>query len=152
MKNNLQLLITALAFLALGAFLAVYLLPGSGKHQEGSCEKGESFMPFLQKFNDDLVFQKERTMFPLIYITPDEESGDTLSTYLIERASWVPLVVYDTTATVIQIVPLEDESGRPDPCGYKVLIDGLHHGLHLVLQFGQQDGEWYLETFEDRSF
>jgi hypothetical protein len=152
MKHTLQLLFTALTFLALGVFLAIQLLPESETKREQSCVTGEPFMPFLQRFNDDLTFQKHRTMFPLVYVTSGTDSDDSEATYLIESASWVPLSVYDTTGTIVQIVPLADPSGYPDPCGYRVLIDGIHHGLHLVFHFGQLDGEWYLETFEDRSY
>lgn len=152
MKHNIQLLITALAFLALGGFLGMSLLPGSGRNTNSHCDDPEPFMLFLQQFNDDLTFQKQRTLFPLVYITPGEEPGDSTETFLIERSDWMPLAVYDSTATLIQILPMQDEQGRTDPCGYEVMIEGIHHGLQLVLRFGLQDGEWHLETFEDRSY
>jgi hypothetical protein len=156
MKTTTQLTLTAIAFLLLGIYIAGVLLPGSrNTTADTHCGAGEKFTEFLQRFNDDLMFQQKRTQFPLIYVTrshEEEVAEEEEEMYLIERAQWMPLVIYDTIPTVVQVLPAAMSDPDALPCEYLVVIKGINHGLSLTLRFIPRDGEWFLHTFEDGSF
>lgn len=141
-----MLITTAAVFLALGIFIARLLIPDSGDaHAFGECSGEEEFMPFLQHFHSDVVFQKGRTKFPLQYTTLHQQHDSLRETFLIERAEWIPLVIFGTEGSVVVISP------GADPCAMSVTLQGVHSGEYARFAFIREEGRWWLQSFEDYS-
>jgi hypothetical protein len=151
MKQSIQLLVVALIFLTLGIFIAKLLFPNTEQTPD-PCAGSEEFMPFLQHFHDDVRFQQERTSFPLLYVTSSQEMENRLDSFLIERSTWVPLHVFDSAGTVVQVFATPHNPDEPDVCGMTVTLDGIHHGQNVIFKFILRNNEWYLSAFEDYSF
>lgn len=150
MKNSLQLLAVAIIFLGLGFFLARSAFFGK-EPALPETSPTEDFSSFLYDFHSNPVFQKERTLFPLLFVTVSDPEVFGLDTFLIESAQWTPFLFFDTTGTLVTILPLSCHAQLDPPCQYSVIMQGLHHGEQVKFIFEDHQGKWMLLSFEDVS-
>ena len=142
-----MLIATAAVFFALGYLFSSTLSNSSEENAQTSCTDAEEFMEFLNHFNDDIRFQKERTLFPLLYSTFSNETDDTIDTFLIESAGWMPLEIFTNESTAVIIRQTPD-----DPCKITVTLRGINSGEFAVFTFIAEDGIWRLHAFENYSY
>ena len=144
--TGLMLIATAAVFFALGYIISTTINKSNDEQSHISCPDTEEFMEFLNSFNDDIRFQKERTLFPLLYSTFSNETDDTIDTFLIESAGWMPLEIFTTENAAVIIRQAPD-----DPCKITVTLRGINTGEYAVFTFIAEKGIWRLHSFGDYS-
>jgi hypothetical protein len=149
---SLLLLATAAVFFTMGLFFTRILSPGILSGDPSECVDAEPFMEFLRNFNDDLQFQKDRTSFPLMYVTTSDTDPNVCDTFLIEKHQWTPLSVLDSSNYIVQVIPQQKENlGALTSCQMKVLVMGSKSDEKLLFSFIVENERWRLTTFEDYS-
>lgn len=150
--TGLLLLTTAIVFFFLGYFVTSALKSSNVDAGSDKCSDAELFMPFLQHFNSDMRFQKQRTLFPLIYVTYADHQPGVLDTFLIEKNQWNPLLIFDSAEYIVQVfrgasvVEVEGNS-----CEMSVVIEGINNDEKVIFYFIIENDEWFLSSFEDLS-
>lgn len=149
-RINLMILTTAIVFFAMGYLFANILISSQTiAEKELKCPDTEEFGNFFKKFNDNIRFQKERTLFPLNYHTLTDENSPEHDIYLIESSQWTPLDIIDHAETIIYVNYENHTSAKA--CDINVIIEGIHRGIKIKLHFTDVEGEWYLTTLKDYS-
>jgi len=155
MNNKLpaiKMIAIAAVFFALGYFISNERNKSERPLATSDCTETEPFLPFIKKFNDDIQFQKHRTLFPLIYVTYQEDNPEKTDTFLIERNQWEPLFLFESAEVIMKIVAGGfDDSNNCNSCEMTVVVEGINYGDKVVFRFLSDDKRWYLTTFENYS-
>jgi hypothetical protein len=151
--NGLILVITASVFFALGLFVDNVLMPGDTTSDKVECVDNEIFTEFILQYNADFRFQKERTVFPLLYITTSESDPLRLDSFLIEKSQWIPLITLDSSNYLMFAMPASvSNTGQPSSCVMRLDVIGIENGDKAVFYFESVENKWFLTSFEDLSF
>ena len=113
----------------------------------------EDFAVFLQNFNKNPTFQRQRVMFPLEAVLLDpSEYGMTTLNEKITYQEWILLdFTYDSThATRLMDGYVQDIRRYND----STIIEhrGIDNGIYANYYFKKKDGKWFLKSFTDVSY
>ena len=110
-------------------------------------EEAEDFDEFLEKFNNNRVFQLKRIVFPVKVYAPDaQEIGLSQTESVIEKYDWELLdLSYDSTYATrgydqyLQTVSFANDTAN-------VSLRGIDNGIDANYLFALIDGKWFLVT------
>ena len=119
---------------------------GKIKEYEG---KNENFIDFYQRFVEDSVFQSERVLDPLRFVTADPEDEFQIIETTLEKGQWFafrpPLPKNELTNIRY------GQANIPNSPRKIIELKGFGNGFSNVLHFHCRHGIWKLVKFEDLS-
>ncbi len=129
-------------------YYILFLLSLSCKSGKDINKSDEAFPPFLQKFEQDSIFQASRITFPLLKLELEKEKRNTIQ-------KWVNEKDYQK----INLIPLFN--GKPNSTyseEFRIINDqtiveirGLDNGKILNYHFTKKNGKWILIEWDDFS-
>ena len=107
----------------------------------------EDFFDFYEHFVNDSLFQSERVIDPLPFVTIDPDDEFHVLETTLEKGQWFafqPTLSKDVLAHVQYGQRLSGKSSARI-----VELKGMSNGFYNVLYFHRHNGLWYLVKFED---
>lgn len=111
--------------------------------------ENESFVDFFNRFVNDSIFQSQRIVEPLAFVTTDPDDDFSILETTLELNQWyafMPPMPKDRLTNINYGQNVSEDSR------YKVLaIKGIGNGFSNTLYFQRFGNEWKLYKFEDLS-
>lgn len=111
--------------------------------------ENEDFVEFFSRFSTDSVFQSQRVLNPLAFVTSDPDDDFAILETTIDRNQWFafkPILPIDRLSNINYGQRNDDKSPT------KILaLKGIGNGFSNILYFRRRGGEWELYKFEDTS-
>lgn len=107
----------------------------------------EDFYDFYERFANDSVFQAERVIDPLPFVTIDPEDEFQVLETTLEKGQWFafqPVLPHEYLTNVNYGQRLDDHSRMRI-----VELKGFGNGFYNILHFQRRGGIWKLVKFED---
>lgn len=113
----------------------------------------EEFDLFLENFNSEPTFQRQRIIFPIkmTVLQPSEFGMEVVDEELTQQ-DWILLdFTYDSTYATRQLDSYEQRIRRYND---STIIEhrGIDNGIFADYCFVKKDGKWYLKSFSDITY
>lgn len=126
----------------------VWLLEGVGEFSIPKKDGGD-FISFFHRFSTDSLFQRERVIEPLVFVTSDPDDDFEIVETTISFGQWNAFkpILPQEKFTNINYGQRNNVDSRQKIVSFK----GIGNGFSNTLYFRLIDGKWMLSKFEDTS-